>query len=106
MLRTVTTTSRCGPATVNVPSSLIVVPTVVPCTETCPVVMGSEESESTTRPVMMRVCPCACTAGKRNRDSATSLTRYFIDASSEEQDVMEAVNVCPVHQECKIKGNS
>src|SRR5262245_27869839 len=57
MLRNMRVTSLAGTARVKVPSSLMLVPVVVPCTATWPVVMGALLSESVTLPVRIRVCP-------------------------------------------------
>src|SRR5437879_12012717 len=78
MLRTVRVTSRVGTASVNVPSSLIVEPMVVPATDTCPDVTGSADTESVTLPGTIRVCAQPVTEPTANRSAANTPERYAI----------------------------
>src|SRR5436190_1505556 len=87
MLRTVSTASRAGAASVKVPSSLIVVDTVVPCTETCPEVTASPVSESTTFPVTIRVWADAGGGLAKHKATATRITRLRIGTRLQRREV-------------------
>src|SRR5262245_48507158 len=77
MLRMDSITSRAGTATVNVPSSLMLVPMMVPTTETCPDVTGAVVSESDTRPVMIRLWPRAAGASAARATRNTTAVRLM-----------------------------
>ena len=75
MLRNMRIASRAGTAKVKVPSSLMLVPSVEPVTDTCPDVTGSEVNESTTFPVTIRVCAGAALANSKPMRTAPSKLR-------------------------------